>query len=241
MSAVRRCAPLFASLVLGSPVLMQTSRPEAAPAATTTAAKATKPIASKPIAVAARPTITVKSPSILLVRGAQRARSSTSRWSSKATSPTTRYPWSSTIWRGWLFDMPLPEEAYVPIGGKVPKTLRRGDKVKVTATLVSGTQLGGALAREPTAIRIDDATQLQVVTAAAVAKPIAIAKLQVALAVSASKYAVLIAGGANAGSSYARYWNDLSAMYGLLRNKGYAATTSTWSTRAARHAMRRCR
>ena len=219
MSYVRRFAPLLATLLLGLPLLAATSQRKAVKPAARTAARATTVRAVIP----AHPKLTLKSPSILKVRGAQRAAQLNKKVVVEGYFANDSIPMVIDDLARLRLDMPLPEESYVPIAGRVPSTLHRGDKVKVTATLVKGSQLGGILAREPTAIRLDAATQLQVVTAAAVAKPLRVARLGAAVKLFPNKYAVLIAGGANAGSNYMRYWNDLSAMYNLLRNKGYAA------------------
>jgi hypothetical protein len=224
MPYVRRWAPLLAMLLLGVPLLAATARRKTAqPAAPKAAPAAAAPAAPARAVVPAHPKLTLKSPSIVKVRGAQRAAQLNKKVVVEGYFANDSIPMVIDDLARLQLDMPLPEEAYVPMTGQVPSTLHRGDKVKVTATLVRGSQLGGILAREPTAIRLDAATQLQVVTAAAVAKPLAVARLGAAIALAPSKYAVLIAGGANAGSNYMRYWNDLSAMYNLLRNKGYAA------------------
>ncbi|MBN1609357.1 MAG: hypothetical protein JW940_22190 [Polyangiaceae bacterium] len=223
MWSASRSAPILATLLVGLPVLAATSRPKTATrAAPKTAAATVAP--TRAAVVPASPKLTVKSASILKVRGPQRATQLNKKVAVEGYFANDSIPMVIDDLKRLDVDMPLPEEAYVPIAGQLPPKLHRGDKIKVTATLVQGSQLGGILAREPTAIRLDNAaTQLQVVTAAAALNPAIIAALGKGLKVIASKYAVLIAGGANAASNYTRYWNDLSAMYGLLTNRGYAA------------------
>jgi hypothetical protein len=224
MGSASRSASILATLLVGLPVLAATSgRRTAKPVAPKTAPAAAAPRTAPVAVVPARPKLTVKSASILKVRGPQRAAQLNKQVVVEGYFANDSVPMVIDDLKRLEVDMPLPEEAYVPIAGQMPATLHRGDKVKVTATLVKGSQLGGILAREPTAIKLADVTQLQVVTAAAMVKPATIAALRGGLTVLSNKYAVLIVGGANAASNYTRYWNDLSAMYGLLRNKGYAA------------------
>jgi hypothetical protein len=220
MWSASRSAPILATLLVGLPVL---AAPSQSQTATHVAAKP-KTAAAKPVAVIpARPVLAVKSPTILNVRGAQRTAQLNKQVVVEGYFANDSIPMVIDDLKRLEVDMPLAEETYVPIAGPLPPKLRRGDKVKVTAKLVKGSDVGGVLTAEPTAIRLDAATQLQVVAQAPLVRSSVIAALGKGLALATTKYAVLIAGGANSASNYMRYWNDLSAMYGLLINKGYAA------------------
>lgn len=206
MKLIRRLAPALLAALVSVPALAQ--RPAVAPAV------APRIDVGLPI---------LKSPTIQRVRGAQQTLLLNKQAVVEGYYANDSIPMVVDDLDRLRLDMVLPEEAYVPIAGKVPATLRRGDRVRVTGTLVSGSAASGRLAREATALRLDNTSQLQVLTPAAARRVVTIPGISVGVIDFPSKYAVLIAGGANAASNYTRYWNDLSAMYGLLRNKGYPA------------------
>jgi len=128
-------------------------------------------------------------------------------------------------------DMVLPPDSYVPIVGPRPTGLRTGDKITVQGTLERPTaQDPAAVRRESLVIRVAAAqsiSRLQAATLQIAERPFQVGAVQVVGGITVRprqvKYAVLIAGGASAGSNHRRYWNDLSKMYGILRASGYSA------------------
>jgi hypothetical protein len=215
LSTTRRSLALvLSSLLLGLPGHAQTPR------------RTPPRPAARAATALARPTVPVKSPTIVSVRGAQRAAQLNKKVVVEGYFANDSVPMVVDDLARLSLNVVLPAEAYVPLGGKVPTTLRRGDRVKVSATLITGAQAGGALTNEVTALRIDDVTQVQVV-ATATLQPSRLKRLQVARLALSSKHAVLIAGGANPASNYLRYWTELSSAYGLLRARGYAAENIT--------------
>lgn len=118
----------------------------------------------------------------------------------------------------------LPEHAYVPITGAVPAGVKSGDHVRLTATLEKPVATHLHLQRESAVARLASPAAMQVVKASVSALG-GIVKLNPGVIgrIDATKYAVLLAGGANAANNHMRYWNDLVRTYNLLRNKGYAA------------------
>lgn len=125
-------------------------------------------------------------------------------------------------------DSLLPPDSYVPIVGLKPTGVKWGDRLSLTGILQKPT---GVLSREPAVIRIDNASRIRVVTPSLIQFrsniKILPGKIVAILAEMKAPYAVLIAGGASPADSHIRYWNDLSAMYSILRSKGYPASHIT--------------
>jgi len=122
----------------------------------------------------------------------------------------------------------LPPDSYVPIVGVRPTGIKWGDRLSLTGILERPT---GVLSREPAVIRINNAANIRIVTPTAIRfrSNIRIIPGAIIAAIAELKapYAVLIAGGATMADNHIRYWNDLSAMYSILRSKGYPASHIT--------------
>lgn len=121
-------------------------------------------------------------------------------------------------------DTLLPPDSYVPIVGLRPTGVRWGDRLSVTGVIQ---RPSANLPSEPAVIRVNAASNFRLVTPATSRfqvntrfSPAVVQAIQEAMK---APYAVLIAGGANAANNHIRYWNDLAAMYSILRSKGYPA------------------
>ena len=125
-------------------------------------------------------------------------------------------------------DLPIPDEAYVPIVGPRPVGVKWGDAIEVTGTLKKpGPDDPPEVQRESAVIKTSQAADLKIVK---IAKLPMLRAIQLqrypGLAVATllgKKYAVLIAGGASPANNHLRYWNDLKTMYSILTSEGYAA------------------
>jgi hypothetical protein len=137
-------------------------------------------------------------------------------------------------------NMRIPDEAYVPLVGAPPTGVKNGDSIEVTGTLSRPSALDPrGVQAAAVVLRVADAQRIRVLQATSVASvargltttvdrlgniTIRPGTLQ---PVASNKYAVLIAGGWDAGNSHIRYWNELKAMYDILKNRGYAAANIT--------------
>jgi len=127
-------------------------------------------------------------------------------------------------------DMMLPPDSYVPIVGPVPTGLRSGDRISVQGTIQRPTtQDPRTVQRESLIIKITSAqkiTTLRAATTPLIARPSYLERITVGTVVVVPrqvKYAVLIAGGGSPANNHHRYWNDLKAMYNILKASGYNA------------------
>jgi len=120
-------------------------------------------------------------------------------------------------------NLPIPDDAYIPIVGKIPASLRSGDKISIAGTLVKAIASDPKWAlEEPAVIRLSDESDVKVISQASVIAPIARRfKLRDDLIrLLATDYAVLIVGGINAGNNHLRYWNELKSTYTALKARG---------------------
>ena len=120
-------------------------------------------------------------------------------------------------------NLPIPDDAYIPIVGKIPTSLRSGDRITITGTLVKARATDPKWAlEEPAVIRLAVESDVKVISRARVIAPIAKRfKLRADLIrLLATDYAVLIVGGINAGSNHMRYWNELKVTYSALKARG---------------------
>ncbi len=124
-----------------------------------------------------------------------------------------------------MVDLVLPPDSYVPIVGPRPKGVKNGDRISLKRVkLDKPTKADAAfLHRERTVARLAGDTvytMIQPSTMFSVVQRYPYAIIPGVLLLR-QYYAVLIAGGANPASNHVRYWNDLKAMYTILRNAGY--------------------
>lgn len=131
-------------------------------------------------------------------------------------------------------DMPLPQGSYVPVTGNISATLRSGDRVSASGTLIKPSSAEPVhLRREPSALRVTNPAQLRTIPNLSLGGrlPEVHATAGGTITVTpgnqppyrGTKYAVLIAGGASYADNHIRYWNDLKTMYNILKiQQGYA-------------------
>jgi hypothetical protein len=126
-----------------------------------------------------------------------------------------------------LVDMVMPPDSYIPIVGAPPRGVKNGDRISLKARLDRPTPADPAsVRRESTVIRLRADTTYTMVAPS----KLKFATLETfpftinpGIRPLRQYYAVLIAGGWNAANNHIRYWNDLKAMYVILRNAGYPA------------------
>jgi hypothetical protein len=124
-------------------------------------------------------------------------------------------------------EKPLPPDKYVPLTGTIPSSLRFGAKVRLAGLLQKPT---GELKSESLALRLATGTQPTVLQQPSGAlmnqAPLVLPGTIPAIPTppfSGTRYAILIGGGSDGPNNYIRYWNDLKAMYLILRAAGYSA------------------
>lgn len=117
----------------------------------------------------------------------------------------------------------IPDDAYIPIVGKVPSTLKMGDKISVKGVLTRPTASDPKWARgESAVIRLSSESDIKVISKTGIVSPI-IQKFKVRddlIKLLAFDYAILIVGGANPASNHQRYWNELKTTYTALKARG---------------------
>jgi len=169
--------------------------------------------------------VQILSPSILRVRGAEMQQLLTKQVTVEGFYYDGSIPMVVDKFDRVLLDMPLPREAYVPIVGPVPTGLKSGARISVTGTLRQPTAGSPtAVQREPSYVSVSNSNQITVLQPPVTLLPRILVRMPgVQVVQIPTKYAVLIAGGADYANNHPRYWNDLKAMYGILRSKGYKA------------------
>jgi hypothetical protein len=124
-------------------------------------------------------------------------------------------------------EKPIPPDKYVPLTGTIPSSLKFGAKVRLAGLLTKPT---GALQNESLALQLATGAQPTVLQ-----QPSTTLMNQAPLVLPGTippipnpsfpgnRYALLIGGGVDGPHNYIRYWNDLKAMYLILRATGYSA------------------
>jgi hypothetical protein len=127
-----------------------------------------------------------------------------------------------------LVNMVMPPDSYVPIIGPRPKGVKNGDRISMKmAKLDRPTPADHkAFQREGTIVRVANDTLVTILQPSTYQFSI-LDKFPYQIIPGVIQlpkyYAVLIAGGWDAANNHVRYWNDLKAMYNILRNAGYPA------------------